>query len=93
MDKGCRAIILQEVNEPLQREHVRENREEVPVVLSLIKSLMLLTFLLAHIFPRVVLKVSLCSKMNCSTDPETAISCKCYIVSDFLSVGRRGQTQ
>jgi hypothetical protein len=65
---------------------VRENREEVPAVFSLTKSSMLLTFLLTHIFSRAVLKVSLCSKMNCSTDPETAISYKCNFMSDFLSV-------
>lgn len=54
----------------------RTERREVPVLFLLTKSSTLRTFLLIHIFSRAAIIVSLCNIINCSTDPEAAVSYK-----------------
>ena len=53
----------------------KTSRQEgrVPGVLLPSKSSTLLTFFLAQILSRALLRVSLCVRINCSADPETAI--------------------
>jgi hypothetical protein len=62
----------------------RWSGRRVPAVLLSNRSSTQLTFLLAQNLSRVVLRESLCSITNCSTDPETAIPWECHFMLDYL---------